>query len=270
MIMAFKKKLTVCYFRQKKAKKDKIVVLTAYDAATAKLAEDCGVELILVGDSLGMTVLGYPSTIPVTIEESLCLCSAVVRGTTNSFVVGDMPFMSYQISPEEAMRNAARYLKEARVDGVKVEGGRKIAPTVARLVNAGVPVMGHIGLLPQSVLTSGGYRIAGRSDAEADRLVEDAKSLEDAGAFCMVLEGIPAEVSKRITESVNIPTIGIGAGVHCDGQVQVVSDMLGLFPDFLPKHAKCYVNLSDEMRKAFSQYVEEVKDQKFPDAEHSF
>jgi 3-methyl-2-oxobutanoate hydroxymethyltransferase len=190
--MSIDKKITVNYFRNKKDKNEKIVALTAYDSPTAKLAEMCGVELVLVGDSLGMAVLGYDTTIPVTIEQSLHHCAAVVRGTKNSFVVGDMPFMTYQISTEEALENAARYLQEAGVNGVKVEGGIKIAPTVERLVNAGVPVMGHIGLLPQSVLTSGGYKIAGKTEDEAARLIKDAQALEKAGAFCVVLEGIPA------------------------------------------------------------------------------
>lgn len=268
--MALERKCSVCLLKKMKREARKIVMLTAYDAPTAKLAEECGVELILVGDSLGMAVLGYRNTIPVTIEQSLHHCAAVKRGVTNSFVVGDMPFMTYQISPEQALSNAARYLQEAQVDGVKLEGGRRIAPTTERLVKAGVPVMGHIGLLPQNVKTAGGYRVIGRGDDEATRLLDDAKSLEDAGAFCMVLECIPAELAKRITESVSIPTIGIGAGPHCDGQVQVVNDLLGLFTDFQPKHAKRYADLTSEIRKAFSEYAAEVRDGKFPGPEHSF
>ena len=264
------KKLTVCSFRQKKEEGVKITSLTAYDAPTAKFAEECGVDLILVGDSLGMAVLGYENTIPVTIEQSLHHCSAVVRGTKNSFVVGDMPFMTYHPNPSLALENAARYLQEAGVDGVKLEGGKKMAPTVERMVAAGVPVLGHIGLLPQNVLTSGGYRIAGKTQEEAERLIEDAKALQEAGAFAVVLEGIPAEVSKEITQAVDIPTIGIGAGPHCDGQIQVVNDILGLFTDFTPKHAKRYANLDVEIRKAFTEYTDDVRNGKFPTDKESF
>lgn len=268
--MGFDKKLSVKYFREKKERGEKVIALTAYDSPTAKLAEECGVELILVGDSLGMAVLGYKTTIPVTIEQSLHHCAAVRRGAKCSFIVGDMPFMTYQTCPEEAMRNAAKYLQIACVDGVKLEGGENMAATVARLVDAGVPVMGHIGLLPQNLLTSGGYKITGRTNDEACRLLNDAKSLEDAGAFCVVLEGIPTEVSKKITESVSIPTIGIGAGVHCDGQIQVVHDLLGFFSDFVPKHAKQYAKLNEVIKKAFSEYSSEVSSGKFPGKEHSF
>lgn len=268
--MKFDKKLSVSYFRKKKEKGEKIVSLTAYDAPTAKLAEECGVELILVGDSLGMSVLGYKTTIPVTVEQSLHHCKAVRRGAKCSFIVGDMPFMSYQISPEDAMRNAARYLQEACLDGVKLEGGINIAPTVERLVHAGVPVMGHIGLLPQNILTSGGYRVAGKTEDDAERLIKDAEALEAAGAFAIVLEAIPANLSKQITEKLKIPTIGIGAGVHCDGQIQVVNDILGLFTDFIPKHTKRYANLCEEITKAFKLYVDDVTQKKFPDDDHSF
>ena len=268
--MPFQRKCSVCLFRKMKKEGRKIVMLTAYDAPTAKLAEDCGVELILVGDSLGNAILGYQNTIPVTVEQMLHHCAAVRRGVVNSFVVGDMPFMSYQISPEQAMQNAARYMQEALVDGVKLEGGAHIAPTVERLVRAGVPVMGHIGLLPQNVKTSGGYHVRGRGEEEAGKLIDDAKALDKAGAFCIVLECIPAELAKRITESVSAPTIGIGAGPHCDGQVQVVNDMLGLFSDFQPKHSKRYADLTGEIRRAFTEYSQEVREGKFPGPEHSF
>lgn len=264
------KKITIRYFRQKKENGEKILALTAYDAPTAKLAEECGIDLILVGDSLGMALLGYKSTIPVTIEQSLHHCAAVTRGAKFAFVVGDMPFMTYHPSIKTAMVNAARYIQEAGVDGVKLEGGRTIAKTVDKLVQAGVPVMGHIGLLPQSVLTQGGYRIAGKTNEDEQRLIDDAKALEDAGAFCVVLECMPAELAARITESVRIPTIGIGAGPKCDGQVQVVNDILGLFTDFVPKHAKRYANLSEEIKKAFASYASEVKSGKFPGKENSF
>jgi 3-methyl-2-oxobutanoate hydroxymethyltransferase len=268
--MSFDKKITVSYFRKKKKNGEKIVSLTAYDTPTAQLAEEAGVELILVGDSMAMTVLGYKNTISLSLEESLHHCSAVCRGVKNSFVVGDMPFMTYQSSIEKAMENAARYLQETGADGVKIEGGIKMAPTVERFVDAGIPVMGHIGLQPQSLLTSGGYKITGKTEEDAKRLVEDAKALEKAGAFCVVLECMPSEVSKRITEAIAIPTIGIGAGPHCDGQVQVLNDILGLFTDFVPKHTKRYANLGAEIGKAISEYSKEVRDSKFPTDEHSF
>jgi 3-methyl-2-oxobutanoate hydroxymethyltransferase len=264
------KKITVTTFRQKKMQGEKITALTAYDAPTAKFAEECGVDLILVGDSLGMVVLGYKNTIPVTIEESLHHSAAVVRGTENSFIVGDMPFMTYHTGPESALKNAGRYLKEAGVDAVKIEGGKNMAHTVKHMVEAGVPVLGHIGLLPQSVLTSGGYRIAGKTENEIARLIEDAEALETAGAFAVVLEGIPAEAAKKVTETVSIPTIGIGAGPHCDGQIQVVNDILGLFTDFTPKHARRYANLDTEIRRAFTEYTDDVKNGRFPNEKESF
>jgi len=263
------KKLTVNDFRRRKERGERIVALSLYDAPTARLAVACGVDLLLVGDSLGMAVLGYGSTIPVTLAQSLHHCAAVVRGAGHALVVGDMPFMTYQPSPELAMRNAARYLQEAGVDGVKLEGGRHMAPTVARLVRAGVPVMGHIGLLPQNFLTAGGYRLAGKTGEEAARLREDALALAEAGAFCLVLEGIPAEVAKGLTAAVPIRTIGIGAGVHCDGQIQVVNDILGLFTEFVPRHAKRYADLDRICRDAFAAYAGEVRQGAFPGPEHS-
>ena len=264
------KKINVTYFRKKKDEGKKIIALTAYDAPTAALAENCGVELILVGDSLGMAVLGYDTTIPVTLEQSLHHCSAVRRGAENAFIVGDMPFMTYQVSIEQALLNAARYLQEAGVDAVKIEGGADIAPTVEKLVSAGVPVMGHIGLLPQSVMTAGGYKIAGKTAEQAEQLIKDAKALQSAGVFSIVLEGIPKEVAKKVTESVDVPTIGIGAGIHCDGQIQVVNDLLGLFTSFIPKHAKRYVNLGEQIQTAFSDYVKEVQEGEFPTDSNSF
>ncbi len=264
------KKITVTTFRKKKEKGEKIIALTAYDAPTAKFAEECGVDLILVGDSLGMVVLGYKNTVPVTIEQSLHHCAAVVRGSSKSFIVGDMPFMTYHKSIESALNNAARYLQEAGVDAVKIEGGKKMAPTVSKMVQAGVPVLGHIGLLPQSVLTSGGYCIAGKTEDEAKNLIEDAQALETAGAFAIVMEGIPANISKKITASISIPTIGIGAGPHCDGQIQVVNDILGLFSDFTPKHARRYANLGDEIKRALTEYTKDVKNGTFPNQDESF
>lgn len=265
-----KKKLTVTSFRQKKEKQEKITALTAYDTATAVLAESCGIDLILVGDSLGMTVLGYENTVPVTLDDMLHHSKAVVRSTSNSFIVTDMPFMTYQISPEQAMENATRCLQEAGVDAVKIEGGSAMAPTVKRLTSAGIPVLCHIGLLPQSILTSGGYKIVGKTENDAKQLLEDAKALEDAGAFSLVLEGIPANVSKQISEALTIPTIGIGGGIHCDGQIQVINDILGLFSSFVPKHSKQYANLSEVITTAISSYISDVQAGTFPGKEHSF
>jgi 3-methyl-2-oxobutanoate hydroxymethyltransferase len=264
------KKLTVRSFEKMKKDEIKITALTAYDAPTAKFAEKCGVDLILVGDSLGMTVLGYKTTVQVTLEQSLHHCAAAVRGTNNAFVVGDMPFMTHQPSVEIALRNAARYLQEAEVDAVKVEGGADIAETVSKMTSAGVPVLGHIGLLPQKVKTAGGYRIAGKSEKEETALLEDAKALQEAGVFAIVLEGIPARVAKRITNSLVIPTIGIGAGPDCDGQIQVINDILGLFTDFTPKHARRYANLDKEIEKALTNYTNDVKTGKFPSKAESF
>lgn len=268
--MKTQKKITVSHFLKKKEKAEKIVAITAYDTPTARLAEECGVDLILVGDSMGNTILGYKNTLPVTLEQSLHHSAAARRGAELSFIVGDMPFMTYQISVEQALRNAARYLQESMLDAVKLEGGAKIAPTVERLVNAGVPVLGHIGLLPQSVLTSGGYKITGKTESDAERLIKDALAIQDAGAFAIVLEGMSTATATEVTKSLRIPTIGIGAGPGCDGQVQVVSDILGLFTDFVPKHAKQYCNLSGEIKKAISSYALEVRSGVFPGPEHSF
>jgi 3-methyl-2-oxobutanoate hydroxymethyltransferase len=258
-----RKKLTARGFRAMKGEGRPILALSAYDAPTAGFAEACGVDLLLVGDSLGMAVLGYESTIPVTIEESLHHCGAVRRGAPNTFVVGDMPFMTYQISPADAMRNAARYLQEVGCDAVKVEGGADMADTISRMVGAGIPVLGHVGLLPQKVLTSGGYRRAGTTDEDAARVLDDAKAVEAAGAFAVVLEGIPSDLAARITAALDIPTIGIGAGPDCDGQIQVVSDILGLL-SFTPKHAKRYIDLDALIKDAFSRYFDDVRSKRFP------
>ncbi len=268
--MSQPRKCSVCQLRKMKREGRKIVMLTAYDAPTAKLAEECGADLILVGDSLGMAVLGYQNTIPVTVEQSLHHCAAVRRGVTNSFVVGDMPFMSYQASVEQALLNAARYMQESLVDGVKLEGGVSMAPTVERMVRAGVPVMGHIGLLPQNVKTAGGYRVYGRTEEEAAKLMDDAKALESAGAFAIVIECVPAELAGKISQALSIPAIGIGAGPLCDGQVQVVNDILGLFTEFQPKHSKRYVDLTSLIRKAFEEYADDVRNSRFPGPENSF
>ena len=259
------KKFSVRHFRAKKRKGEKIVALSLYDAPMASLAEECGVDLLLVGDSVGMAMLGYKTTIPVTIEQSLHHCAAVARGAKKAFVVGDMPFMTYRPSVELALKNAARYLQEAGVEAVKLEGGEDIAPTVARLVEAGVPVMGHVGLLPQNILISGGYRSPADTDAELERLSRDAAALQTAGAFCIVLECVPARIAERVSAQLEIPTIGIGSGPGCDGQIQVVHDILGLLPGFTPRHAKMYVNLSTLIADAFKTYAREVEGKDFPD-----
>jgi 3-methyl-2-oxobutanoate hydroxymethyltransferase len=268
--MDSKKKLNVNSFRKMKKAGEKIVMLTSYDAPTARFAAECGVEMLLVGDSLAMTVLGHENTLPLTLDQSLYHCAAVRRGAPNSFIIGDMPFMTYQADPCEAMKNAARYLQEAGADAVKLEGGLEMAPLIERFTGAGIPVIGHIGLLPQKVMTAGGYKVAGRGEEEAERLMKDAAAIQEAGAFCVVLEAIPATVSARITEFLDIPTIGIGAGVDCDGQVQVVNDLLGLFTYFLPRHTKRYAELDQVIHKALSEYVAEVKNNIFPGPDNSF
>ncbi len=248
---------------------EKIVCVTAYSAIMARIAEEAGCHLLLVGDSAGNTVLGYRNTIPVTLEESLMLTAAVRRGAEHAMVIGDMPFGSYQASIDDAVLNAARYLKESGADGVKLEGGRAMCPVIKRLVTAGIPVFAHIGLLPQSVLKDGGYRVHGRADAEAQALLDDALAVEEAGAFAVTLECIPMELSRKITESLHIPTIGIGAGPFCDGQIQVITDILGLGGDFVPRHAKQFGKLGCAMKAALADYHAAVTDGTFPGEEHS-
>ena len=248
----------------------RIVALTAYDAPMARLADEAGVHLILVGDSLGMTVLGYPNTLPVTLDDILRHTAAVRRGTRRAMVVADMPFLTYQVTPEEALRNAGRLLQEGGAHAVKLEGGAKIAPTIERLVTAGIPVLGHIGLLPQSVLAEGGYRIHGRTPGEARALMADARAIQAAGAFGIVLEGLPMSLSAEITDALDIPTIGIGAGPACSGQIQVIHDILGLFEEFLPRHTKRYARLGDTIREALREYTAEVEAGTFPGEEQSF
>tara|TARA_B100000809_G_scaffold251227_1_gene284522 strand:- start:2071 stop:2904 length:834 start_codon:yes stop_codon:yes gene_type:complete len=253
-----------------KKKGQKFAVLTAYDYPTAKLVEEAGVPVILVGDSLGQVVLGYDSTVKVTMEEMLHHTKAVVRGTQRAMVVGDMPFLSYNLDEAQALSNAGRFLQEAGAQAVKLEGGVHVADTVKRITEAGIPVMGHIGLTPQSVHQLGGYRVQGKTSAEAHELVEDALALEAAGAFAVVLELIPASVAETISQRLTIPTIGIGAGVGCDAQVQVINDMLGLNTDFVPKHAKRYATLGDTMRDAIAAYAAEVQAGTFPTGKESF
>ncbi|OGO03347.1 MAG: 3-methyl-2-oxobutanoate hydroxymethyltransferase [Chloroflexi bacterium RBG_13_53_26] len=263
-------RFTIGQIKDMREKGMKIPMLTAYDYATAKMIDEAGVPLILVGDSLGMVVLGYESTIPVTIEEMLHHTKAVVRGTKRSMVIGDMPFMTYHASMGEALHNAARFIQEAGAQAVKLEGGVAMAEVVHRVVECGIPVMGHIGLTPQSIHQLSGFKVQGKTSDAAIRLVEDACALSDAGVFAIVLEAIPAPLARVITKKVNVPTIGIGAGPHCDGQVQVISDILGLFTDFVPKHAKQYTRLSDMIRKAVADYVGEVQDGVFPTEKESF
>jgi len=255
--------------KEMKAKKEKIVMLTAYDYSTAKLVDESGIPLILVGDSLGMVMLGYESTIPVTMDEMIHHTKAVVRGTKQAMIIGDMPFMTYHTSTADALRNAARFIQEGGAQAIKLEGGIAVAETVKRIVECGIPVMGHIGLTPQSIHQLGGHRVQGKTPEAAERLLKDAQALEQAGAFAVVLELVPAPLSKLVTQKLGIPTIGIGAGPDCDGQVQVISDLLGLFSDFVPKHAKQYAKLAGSIKTALADYIAEVKAGKFPTAEHS-
>jgi 3-methyl-2-oxobutanoate hydroxymethyltransferase len=253
-----------------KQKGEKISCLTAYDYSTAKIVDEAGIPLILVGDSLGMVVLGYESTIPVTIEEMLHHTKAVVRGVKQAMVIGDMPFMTYHISVEQALQNATRFIQEAGAQSVKLEGGVTVAEKVRRLVECGIPVMGHIGLTPQSIHQFGGFKIQGKTPEAAIRLLEDAQALEEAGAFSIVLETVPAPLGALITERIGIPTIGIGAGIGCDGQVQVINDILGSFADFVPKHAKQYAKLTDIVRDAVTEFHNEVTAGTFPTDKQSF
>jgi 3-methyl-2-oxobutanoate hydroxymethyltransferase len=262
-------RFTIGQIREMKDKGKIIPMLTAYDYATAKMIDEAGVPLVLVGDSLGMVVLGYESTIPVTIEEMLHHTKAVVRGTKRALVVGDMPFMTYHASIGEALHNAGRFIQEAGAQAVKLEGGEAMAEVVHRVVQCGIPVMGHIGLTPQSVHQLSGFKVQGKTPEAAVRLVKDARALADAGVFSIVLEAIPTELARVITRKVGVPTIGIGAGPYCDGQVQVISDILGLFTDFVPKHAKQYTRLADLIREAVSEYVSEVENGSFPTEKQS-
>jgi 3-methyl-2-oxobutanoate hydroxymethyltransferase len=264
------KRITVTQLKEMKAKGEKISMLTAYDYPMAKLIDEAGLEMILVGDSLGMVVLGYESTIPVTLEEMIHHSKAVMRGAQRCLVVADLPFLSYEISPKQAMETAGRMLKEAGVQAVKLEGGKEMSSIVKNLVGAGIPVMGHIGLTPQSVNQLGGYKVQGKDLEGAKKLLEDAKALEEAGAFAIVLECVPAPLAEMISQQLTIPTIGIGAGKGCDGQVLVVHDLLGLFGGFTPKFVKKYAQLGEQMKQAFAQYREEVSSGQFPAEEHSF
>tara|TARA_B100000029_G_scaffold189178_1_gene186964 strand:- start:24442 stop:25404 length:963 start_codon:yes stop_codon:yes gene_type:complete len=264
-----KNKITLKDLQKKKASGHQIFALTAYDYSLAKVLDASGVDLILVGDSLGMVVLGYETTLSVTMEEMLHHCKAVARGAKHSFLVGDMPFLSYQVDVHEAVRNAGRFLSEAGMNSVKVEGGVQISSTVQAIVRAGIPVMGHIGLMPQSVHKIGGYGVQGNTASKARILLEDALALEEAGCFAIVLESVPTRVARLITERLSIPTVGIGAGPGCDGQILVTYDLLGLFDSFTPKFVKQYANLREAITEAVEQYICDVRDSKFPCEAHS-
>ena len=263
-------KITVRTIVDMKSRGDRIVMLTAYDYQTALLEDRAGVEIILVGDSLGMVVLGYENTLPVTLEEVVHHLKAVSRARPRALLVGDLPFMSYQASVEDAVRSAGRLVKEGGAEAVKLEGGRRVGSVVRAILDADIPVMGHLGLTPQSVHQFGGYRVQGKDPESAERLIEEAGFLEDAGCFSIVLEGIPMDLAGRISKSIKIPTIGIGAGAECDGQVLVVNDLLGVLDEFAPKFVKRYAEIGREMTKAFSHYVDDVKKGKFPDSDHSY
>jgi 3-methyl-2-oxobutanoate hydroxymethyltransferase len=265
-----KDKKTIQTILNMKRQKKRIVMLTAYDYQTALLEDRAGVDMILVGDSLGMVILGYENTIPVTLEEIIHHLKPVARARTRAFLVGDLPFMSYQASVVDAVRNAGRLLKEGGAEAVKLEGGRRMEPVIKSIIDADIPVMGHLGLTPQSLHQFGGYRIQGKDSGAAEKILEDAKFLEDAGCFSMVLEGIPWQLAQEISEAVSIPTIGIGAGPKCDGQVLVVNDLLGMSGEFSPRFVKQYADLGRQMADAFDEYIREVRDGDFPDLDHSY
>lgn len=265
-----RKKVTVSKVIQMKKKGKKIVMLTAYDYIMSSLFNESNVDIILVGDSVGNTVLGYKNTIPVTLEDIIHHTAAVVRGNHYSLVVADMPFMTYKINSEQALKNAGRLIQEAGAEAVKMEGGIEIKKTIQRIVEAGIPVMGHIGFTPQSIHKFGGYKVQGKDNKTHDYLIESAKAIEDAGAFSLVLELVPTDVAKEITDEISIPTIGIGAGPYCDGQVLVIYDMLGMVRGFKPKFLKTYANLADEIVEAINRFSEEVRKGIFPDNEHYY
>ena len=256
--------------QEMKRRGEKIAMMTAYDYTSAQMVESAGIPIILVGDSLGQVVLGYETTVPVTMVEMLHHVRAVIRGSSSAHVVADLPFLSYQADAAEAVRNAGRLLKEGGAQSVKLEGGEHVARTVERIVSAGIPVMGHIGLTPQAVNQLGGYRVQGRTGDAAERLVADAVAIEEAGAYALVLEGVTTSASQTVTSRVGIPTIGIGAGIHCDGQVQVLHDVLGLYTNFVPKHARRYAELASLATEALAEYVSDVQSGAFPTDAESF
>ena len=262
--------VTVPRLARMKRNDERITMVTAYDATFARLFDEAGIDVLLVGDSLGMVVQGQSSTLPVTVDEVIYHCRAVARGARRAHIVGDMPFLSWQVSPEEALRNAGRFLSEGGAQAVKLEGGVDAAPTIERIVHAGIPVMAHVGLTPQSVHAMGGFRVQGKTEAQAERVLADARAVANSGAYALVLEGIPTDLARQITETVDIPTIGIGAGPHCDGQVLVCYDLLGLTPDLKPKFVKRYAEFFEEGVAAAARYREEVRSGAFPTEEYSF
>ncbi len=263
-------RVTIRDIARMKSRGERIPMITVYDYTSARLADAAEIPIVLVGDSLGMVVLGYDSTIPVTMDDMVHHTKMVARGCRQALIVADLPFMTYQVDQGQALTNAARLLQEGGAQTVKLEGGEAVAETVHRIVQAGIPVMGHIGLTPQSVNAFGGFRVQGRLRAEAVQLLKDAQALQDAGAYSVVLELVPAPLASLISQRLAIPTIGIGAGPECDGQVQVLHDMLGLFTDFIPKHAKQYATLGEAMKQAFIDYAREVRDGEFPTEQQSF
>ena len=264
------RRLTVPAIRSMKQRAERIAMVTAYDATFAQMIDEGGADMLLVGDSLGMVVQGLDSTLPVTVDEVIYHCRAVARGARRALIVGDMPFMSWQLSTEQALKNAARFLAEGGAQAVKIEGGVEAADTVRKLVRMGIPVVGHVGLMPQSVHAMGGFRVQGKTMEAAQQVLEDALAIADAGAFALVLEGIPSDLAARITASVDVPTIGIGAGASCDGQVLVCYDLLGLTPNLRPKFVKRYAELFAEGRAAVQSYCDEVKSGAFPSQEFAF
>jgi 3-methyl-2-oxobutanoate hydroxymethyltransferase len=265
-----KDKVTIHTLKKLKQLGQKICMVTAYDATFARIVDDAGADIILVGDSVGMVVQGQDSTLPVTMDQMVYHSAAVSRGAKRAHVVADLPFMSYQTSSEDAVRNAGRLVSEGKAHSVKLEGGEEFADTVAKIVRASIPVMGHLGLTPQSVHKMGGYVVQGRDDETAHKILKDALALQKAGAYALVLEGVPLELAEQVTARLDIPTIGIGAGVHCDGQVLVCYDLLGMNPDFKPKFVKRFGDLYNEIRGATEAFFSEVRAESFPDDEHSF
>lgn len=265
-----RKKATILSLQKKKEKNEPITMLTAYDYTGAMLVDQAEIDVILVGDSLGMVMMGLDSTVPVTMDEMLHHCRAVARGASHAFLVGDMPFLSYQVSPAEAVRNAGRFLKEAGMDSVKMEGGQEMVPTIQAIVAAGIPVMGHLGLTPQSISKLGGYRVQGKTAGAAQHLLNDALALEEAGCYSIVFEAVPAPVAAAISQRLKIPTIGIGAGAGCDGQVLVYHDILGMYDKFMPRFVKEYAKLGPIIVDAFTQFREEVRARQFPAEAHTY
>jgi len=263
-------KVTTTVLKVKKEKKEKIIALTAYDSITARILDQAGIDIILVGDSLGNVLLGYKNTLPVTLDEMVHYTKVVSRGVQNALLVGDMPFMSYHINVEESVRNAGRFIKEGMAEAVKLEGGKEVCEKVMAIVGAGIPVLGHIGLKPQESLRTGGYKIQGKDSVSAQKIIKDAVALEKAGAFALVVECIPAVLTKKVTQSVSIPVIGIGAGKECDGQILVTHDILGLTNGQTPKFVKKYADISGEMTRGVTKFIGECKKGTYPDSKHSY